>query len=380
MKIGLITWGFDTADGVGRCVVESAKRLAVENRVTVFAATANHPEVAGVELKVLPLRLRGRYPREIEYLCKIAGLIRSADCDILHAHIPALIPADLLTCHSLPAALLENRDLPWKVRVPYQLQNALYRYHLGRAQGRIVAVSEKVKSEIVQRYDYPVQRISAIANGVDLERFSPQTVGEHRLRMRKQLALDDGQFVFMLVGSTLRLKGMHFAAKALQRLPERAVLLVVGHGNPAEMADDAELIDSLQQSGRLRFVVPDQDIAAYYAAADALMAPSQYESFGLVVLEAMACGLPVITASTVGLAIEAIADGVSGLVVTDPGDIDGLVAKASYLLSDTTVSRAIGAEARVVAERYSWERHVEKTQALYRQILRSRDLSNASTA
>jgi len=380
MKIGLITWGFDTADGVGRCVVESAKRLAADNQVTVFAATANHPDVAGIDLKVLPLKLRGRYPREIEYLCKIAGLVRHADCDILHAHIPALIPADLVTCHSLPAALLENRDLSWKVRVPYRLQNALYRYHLGRAQGHIVAVSEKIKSEIAQRYVYPAQRISVIANGVDLERFSPQTVGEHRLRMRKQLALDDGQFAFMLVGSTLRLKGVHFAAKALLRLPEGAVLLVVGHGNPAELTDDAELINRLQQSGRLRFVVPDQDIAAYYAAADALLAPSQYESFGLVVLEAMACGLPVITASTVGLAIEAIADGVSGLVVTEPTDIDGLAAKAGCLLGDANLARAIGAQGRAVAERYSWERHVEKTQALYRQILHSRDLSNAPTA
>lgn len=370
LRLGIVAWSFSTVDGVGRCVVESATRLAEHYDVHVFVAETPQTTVSGVTLHQIPLRLTKRYPREVEYLMKLNRTIRQSSLDLVHCHIPAIVRADVLTCHSAASVLLQSKDIGWRVRVPYLIQDQLFKFHLRNNHTVISAVSHSLSDALTQCHQLKPERLAMIPNGVDLERFKP--TNHQNQTIRSQLGWSASQFVFLLVGSSLRLKGAHHAAHVIARLPKHAVLLVVSNSGPHELPDNDQQIQQLQNSGRLRFVKPDHDLVDYYAASDALFFPSQYESFGLVVLEAMACGLPVLTCSTVGFAAQAIVDGDSGFLVSRPDDLAGLTQRAEQLVNSPERCKRMSARARAVAEQYSWQQHVVQTHAVYQRVLAKR--------
>ncbi len=372
MKVGLVAWSFDTAQGVSRCVVELAGRLASSCDVHVFVASADHPVPAGVTIHRMPLRMGRHYPAELEYLARAGDAIRKERCDLVHLHIPVRFPADIFTCHSVAPSIVRCRDMSLRQRLPYLFQIPLTGYHFRNRKTLIAAVSERVRQDAARHYGRDPERILVIPNGVDLARFRSDAARARRRELRALLGIGESRFVFILVGNNLRLKGAHFAAGAVARLPEEAVLLIVGAGRPGDVPDPEGHLGRLMRSGRAVFARPDGEIAGYYGAADALLFPSQYESFGLVVLEAMASGIPVITSRAVAFGDEAIRDGENGFVVESPSDVDGLVERARLLLERPGIARTVAESGRKCAESYSWERHVTLTKSAYERVMEER--------
>jgi len=242
-----------------------------------------------------------------------------------------------------------------------------------RAEAEIVNCADAICVSCVEEeqqfrrlYGDPQGRLEIIAPGVEHAFFAP---GDRR-GARRALGLDDDRTVLLFVGRLQPLKGPDVAIRTLAELPDRhARLLVVGGASgadgDAETARAHALVDELGLHDRVTFVEPQPHhiLSTYYRAADVVIAPSRSESFGLVALEAAACGIPVV-ASAVGGLISLVDDGRTGRLVEgrDPRDYARAV---TDVLADPERAAAMSAAAVERARRYTWSFAAARLRRLY---------------
>jgi glycosyltransferase involved in cell wall biosynthesis len=162
-------------------------------------------------------------------------------------------------------------------------------------------------------------------------------------------------------------KALPAAIRAVARVP--GVLLAAVSKSPPQAY--AALAAAEGVSERVRFVPPTPAVARYYAAADLFLFPTFYDTFGLVIGEAMASGLPVVTSRAAGAA-ELITHGESGWLTTDPWDADQLADAVRTLAADADLRRRMGVAARAAIEPFTWDRTAAETLAVYRQVAAER--------
>jgi len=229
----------------------------------------------------------------------------------------------------------------------------------------VICNSEMVRREIVERFDIAADKLVLIRNGVDLDRFHPDARGVHGNAMRRHLAIADDAMVFTMVGSGFERKGVGLALRALTECPGAVLLVVGGDKESARYAAEAR---RLAVGGRVRFTGPVVDPLPYYAAADFFVAPTLYDPFPNAVLEALACGLPVITTDACGAA-ELIEGDVDGWVVPS-GDVEALaVAMGVAVACDRPRREAMRGAARRAAEPWSTTALATALIGLYRSLL-----------
>ena len=230
-------------------------------------------------------------------------------------------------------------------------------YLIGRLQQRqyrepgvraIVAISDMVKEDMIKYRGVDPGRITVVYNGVDTVRFSPNNGTNRREETRYGLGVPPDELLILMVTNNFRLKGVLCAIRALPRLDDRigrpCRLFVVGRGDPGPYLREAE---KSGVAGRVVFLEHVQDLAPLYAAADLLLHPTFYDSCALVVIEAIASGLPVVTTAKNGAA-GLISSPDLGLVVDDPRDTETLA---------DAVSRYASEEARRNARAAALEAH-----------------------
>jgi len=158
----------------------------------------------------------------------------------------------------------------------------------------VIAISEMVRNDLFEWFDYPPELVKLLPNGIDVSRFTPLKA-DQRSEVRRRYGLADDDFVFVFVAQNLRLKGFGLLVEAVKHMPDkRFKVLVVG---PATDSDKA-MVQGLE--GRFVFAGPTRDMDIIYPACDALAHPTYYDACSLVVLEALASGLPVITTTANG--------------------------------------------------------------------------------
>ena len=196
--------------------------------------------------------------------------------------------------------------------------------------------------------------VSVIPNGVLLEEFRPQALVARRQGAREELHLSPEDFALLLIGNDWVKKGLPCLLRAMAASAEpRLRLVVVGRDDPAPFRKE---LGDLRLEDRVRFLPPRDDVLSCYAAADAYVGPSIEDAFGLPILEAMACGLPVIASAAAG-ASEAVEDGCNGLLLSDPHDSEELARKIRTLMADRALAVRLGAAAAETARNYSWDRN-----------------------
>ena len=385
MKIALVTWSFDTVQGISRCVVELARRLAARHEVHVFASAVEAEAPAGVSVHRVTLRVRRRYARDWEFFLAAGLRLRRERFDLVHAHCPVWRRADVYTSQGVPRCALEavrrlppeaRQDVPFTRLLPLYLEFPLD-YHLRDPKTTIVAVSERARREVIRAHGRRPEELHLIPNGVDLERFHPGLARRWRAPVRESLGLADDRLVLLFVGNNPWVKGLRHALRLIARLPDRYALVVLGPHSSATVAGLEREAAELERSGRLRFAGRQVEVQSYYAAADAVIVPSVYESFGLVVLEGMAMGLPVFTSRAVAAGEELIRDGENGFVVEQPAEVEETARQITALMASPEQYRRVAARARATAEEYSWDRHASRTEELYRSVLAARGAAGA---
>lgn len=228
-----------------------------------------------------------------------------------------------------------------------------------------VTNSRLVKDQIVEYFHIPVERIKVIYNGVDHDAFNIG-VKAYRSDMRRSVGIDEKDFVILFVSNNWERKGLATIIEAISKTGiENIRLLIVGRGNKRRYVSLAR--DKKVGPGKIIFTGRTGDVEKYYGMSDIFVLPSRYEPFANVCLEAMACGLPVITTKTNG-ASEIILPGRDGFILEDWRDAIGL----AHIIKDMTVEslrREVGENAAKTAESYTWETHLEETRRLFDMVV-----------
>lgn len=186
---------------------------------------------------------------------------------------------------------------------------------LGQHCSRIIMASERERKNLIRYYGIASDKTGVVPCGVDFERFQPMD----RRTARLNLGLDQKKKIILYVGRFEPLKGLECLMEAVSLMPDRQDLCVilVGENDNAgsefrTMIDTLDMRTCVQFAGRIEHAL----LPIYYNAANILAVPSRYESFGLVALESLACGIPVVS-TPVGAMESIICSGESGMVVSD---------------------------------------------------------------
>jgi len=224
---------------------------------------------------------------------------------------------------------------------------------------RVMANSRLVKSDILRHYRVAAEKICIIYNGVDRSRFFPAGRGR-RQELRRALGVEEGERIILFAGSGFARKGLAFLLTALGPLEQDSVRLwVAGHGSVGLYQ---RLARRLGVEDRVRFLGAVRETAPYYQAADLLALPTLYDPCSNVVLEALACGCPVVTTMANGAA-EFLTPGVNGEVVAEATDTGGLARAVREVLARGRVPEVEEAATAAVAH-LSWEETVRRTLAV----------------
>jgi len=256
-----------------------------------------------------------------------------------------------------------------------------------RHANRLVAATLAERAQLELLYQAQASKICVIPPGVDLSRFYPISKEE----AKAAIGIPQEQRVILFVGRIEPLKGLETLLRALALLVKTStgeccpMYLVVIGGEPdaspdemnAEMARLLAMRDELSLQKMVIFLgKKGQDtLPYYYSAAETVVVPSFYESFGMVALEAMACGTPVVASQVGGLAF-LVQDGVTGYVVPD-GDAEALSQRLLTLYHDSPLRNRLGEQAAAAARAYDWDAIVHQVIRLYDETLATPVLESA---
>ncbi|MFT7474462.1 MAG: D-inositol-3-phosphate glycosyltransferase [Verrucomicrobiales bacterium] len=242
----------------------------------------------------------------------------------------------------------------------------------------LVANADEERRQLIELYGADPDRVEIVAPGVDRALFSPGSSEG----AKAAIGYEGGPLV-LFVGRIQPLKGVDIAVRALVQLTDpTAKLMIVGGASgrkgDTEVSRIMTLISDLDLTDRVMFVEPQPHYAlsTYYRAADVLVMPSRSESFGLVALEAAACGVPVVAAAVGGLRT-LVQDGVTGYLIEarDPSDYASAVDR---ILGDPSHASALGAAAAIKASRYPWSGLAIRLRRIYSELVEANALVDCS--
>ena len=239
---------------------------------------------------------------------------------------------------------------------------------LARFSDRLIACSVSVRQHIAERVGVPLEQIELLLNGVEMDRF---TAHHDPVTVKAEFGIPSDCKVVGVVGRISEQKAQDDFIKAAriisQHEPETVFLIVGATENPALLERLRRLTTELGLDDKVRFIGYVADIPKIYAALDVLVVPSRWEGFGLVLVEAMAAGKPIV-ATHVGAIPEVVADGETALLVP-PSDPPAIAAAVVSILSDPERAHAMGRRGVERAMLFSWEHVSGRLEDLYTRLL-----------
>jgi UDP-glucose:(heptosyl)LPS alpha-1,3-glucosyltransferase len=283
------------------------------------------------------------------------------------------LTGDVLIVHAVNAqSLAEKRaagSWRWLLNPLHMWVGLRERAMIGGLRYRIfVAVSSRVTTELQRLYRVPASRIREISNGIDLTRFNRDAASGEAIRREFGIPADARLLLF--AGHEFQRKGLAHLIGALEQLGDDTWLLVVGSDNAAPYRKLAH-----KARDRLVFAGARSDMPQLYSAADAFVLPTAYETFSLVCMEAMACGLPVF-ATPVGGIEDYLHDRDNGFRIA--ADADDIARKIAAAFAEPDLMRRMQQGARATAQAYGWDSVGQRYIAVLRDIAAAKQLQSAA--
>lgn len=366
MKIAFVVHDYRRLEGHSRYVVELASRFAREHEVHVFTNRIEGEQDSRIIFHHIPAWRPNALAAIISFFLS-ATLRVPGGFDIIHNQGLCGLRGNVFTAHicvrawhrALRQASGRLAFHEWVSGNVLSFLDDLF-YRCAR-RCHVIAVSRRIERDLRNLY-HAKMPMTVIYHGVDLAAFAPVPHGPARNSVRDQIGLNSPHFAFLFVGDMR--KGGRQCIQALSQLQCGQLLFVSRTPDPPYRS----LAAQLGLAERVHFLGTTTEIQKYYAAADALLLPTHYDSFAMVVAEAMASGLPVIVSREAGAA-ELIEHGLNGLLLEDFTDVKELAEKMDRLQHDRTLAARLGTAARRTAENYSWDHIADQTMQVYRQVL-----------
>ena len=400
--------GTGDAGGMNVYVVETSKRLAalgVEVEVFTRATSSDLPPVVelapGVTVRHLtagPFEGLSKEDLPAQLCAVTSGVLRAEAAhepgwyDVVHSHYWLSGQVGWLAAERWGTPLVHTAHTLAKVKnlaiaegdAPEPLRRVIGEQQVVEAADRLVANTADEARQLMDLYGAEADRVVTVAPGVDLEHFRPGEAGNTQHPARVRLGIAPDAVLLLFVGRIQPLKApdvlLHAAAELLRRdaasggtLRDRLVVAVVGGPSGTGLLEPTALQDLAHELGiadLVRFETPQggrDRLRDWYVAADLVAVPSHNESFGLVALEAQACGTPVVATDVGGLRTT-VRDGVSGLLVPGHGADQWAAAVTRALADRDRLSR--GAVAHAAG--FSWAATADGLLDTYRDALTAR--------
>lgn len=341
---------------------------------------------AGPEVPLPKAELERYIPKFVQGIKSFAES-KNIQYDLIHSHywMSGLAAIELSQSWNIPFIHMFHTLVLMKNRIAQSPQEMEGEYRiLGEKKviskaNRIIAATLAEKSQLEFLYEAPSSKISVIPPGVDTRHFYPIPKDE----AKEVVGVPDDSHTILFVGRIEPLKGIDKLIQAIAIIQNNGELrccphnLVIIGGEPNAKPEDmnaemARLQDMVEDFGIENFVIflgkqDQQMLPYYYSASEIVVMPSHYESFGMVALEAMACGTPVVASQVGGLAF-LVRDGETGFVV--PGnDVHLLAKRLIELIKDKELRNKLGNKSAEYAQLYAWENISEKMIEVYNQVL-----------
>ena len=332
----------------------------------VFAAVRPHSPLIR-ELADLPnqnvIRLPLRNALDARNAGRLASIVKKEEIEIVHAHMARDYPLAAYAARRNPKSrLIITRHVLFPI-------SRLHKITLARV-ARVIAVSEAVKRQFLAAHLVPVEKVTVVHNGIDINRFQRIMTAVDRSRFCREWGIPEGSVLVGSVGAITPLKGhedfLRAAVQVARQVPGAHFIIAGVDASEGQKtrAELKHLIQKLGLEGRVTFIGRLDDIADLYNVLTVFVSPSHTESFGLAIVEAMAAGVAVVATRTEG-ALEIIENGQTGLLVrvADPNALAGSVVG---LLRDKELKEELVKFAQAsVSSRFGLQRMVDETEKIY---------------
>jgi UDP-glucose:(heptosyl)LPS alpha-1,3-glucosyltransferase len=376
MRIAVLSRNFaTTGGGAERYSIAIVEQLAARHEVHVFAQRIAH-EFPGVHYHRIAFRIRRpRWINQIGFALATWWLTRRG-FDIVHSH-ENIWHGNVQTVHVLPVThSLFNGRSGWarvrqvlSVATSPRLLSYLWmerqRYRIS-GQRQIVVTSNALLEAMKQSFPASAGALNVITPGV-VQPVEP-TDDSAKLEARRALGLPEQGYGLLFVGNDVRKKGLPTLIQAMTELPSDMFLAVVG--SPRNGAVIADLVTRAGVSRRVHFVGGLSDISTAYRAADVLVHPTLQDAYGMVVLEAMAFGIPVVASGLPFCGIAAdLKHQETALLLDDPRSASAVAQAVLQLREDAALSQRLVQAGRAFASQHSWAQAGLQHEALFRRVI-----------
>ncbi|HXM35230.1 MAG TPA: glycosyltransferase family 4 protein [Pyrinomonadaceae bacterium] len=347
MKIALVVHDLHEHGGHSLYTRVLADELSARHQVTVFANRCERPDDASWRFCQVSAWRQSALSTVQTFPLGLSALgSKLSDFDIRHVQGYCGGRPNVVTAHICVAAYLDSlREISARNRLSLRLMAAAERRFFRRYEGQVIAISKKIAREL--REFYGVRgAISVVPHGVDASRFGSLQRERYRTAVRTELGLNEEQTTVLYVGDLTK---AHVHLKALAGSAPQVQFIIVSGSTRYRWS-----------MPNVRFLPPTTELERYYAAADAFVFPTTYDAFGMVLLEAMASGLPVFSSDCAGAA-ELIRHGDDGFVFP----LDDWMEASVAALRDREALRTIGRQAEKTAGAYDWSAVVREVEQVY---------------
>jgi glycogen(starch) synthase len=386
MKVGTLTWEFPprVVGGIARHCEGLAKALVQQNHevhlfTLDFPGSPDYEEMDGV--KVYRASTELGHPNFLTWVLlfnhfltkRIADVTQSIEFDVMHVH-------DWLAAFS---------GISFKHYLKKPMVLTVHSTEIGRAQGlhspdsfsingiewwatyeadRVIVCSQSMKNEICGHFNLPLDKVDVIPNAIDVTKYQASV---DRGSVRQRYGVGYGEKLILCVGRLVPQKGIEYFIRAIPSIAKRypeAKFIIVGEGWSRDILESEARASG--HGGKIQFTgfASDQEVINLMTSADVLVVPSVYEPFGIVALEGMATGVPVV-ASHVGGLSEVIEHDRTGLLVY-PKSPESIAWGIDRILSDPDHAKWLTENAKEKLHKaYSWEAVAMKTVEVYRKVV-----------
>jgi UDP-glucose:(heptosyl)LPS alpha-1,3-glucosyltransferase len=378
LKIALVRQRYNPYGGAERFVERAMTALAAQDvELTLVARAWSDPPGAGEQRRLIrcdPFYI-GRVWRDWSFARAVCAAVKAYRFDLVQSH-------ERIGCCDVYRAgdgvhrqWLANRKRGAGVWERIALTLNPYHWYTLTAEKRlfesprlraVICNSNMVKEEVRRHFGLAEDKLHVIYSGVDLAAYNPALREEWRARKRAELGIADSAMVFLFVGSGFARKGVPQLLRAMTGV-RGAHLIVVGKDR--ELALMQRTVGDMKLADRVHFTGGQDDVKPWYGMADCFVLPTLYDPFPNAALEAMACGLPLITSLQCGAA-EFVESGVEGYVCRDPLDVVEL-ARCLNLAAAPGQAQRMGAAARRRVEAYGLDAMARRLTGLYADLLRT---------
>jgi UDP-glucose:(heptosyl)LPS alpha-1,3-glucosyltransferase len=368
-KIAIVVPKYGLVGGGERFVLELTERIALNDRYDVHVfANKWRPQSDRITFHKVPVISFPKFLTTISFAWFANRKVAKMNFDIIHTH-ERIFHADMFTMHGVP-----HRFWVKKVR---RKNMSLFDYGTSWVEKSLIKkgecrmflpVSGIAKEKFLQEFRVDPKKVQVVYPGVDIDKFNKLDRNICRGEIRKRFGIDETDRVVLFVSMNFELKGLDnlMAAIAMTKSKhpsEKLKLLVVGKGNEKKygmLAQKLGIKDDVIFAG-----VWKDNIEKIYLASDIFAMPSGFDTFGMVVLEAMSASLPVIISGNVG-AKDLVRDGINGFVV-DREDIDLISSKIGFML-DKENRKKMAKEAYKVAAQNTWNCMSDRVLKIYHEF------------